>query len=360
MNGMGVEQGLRCGQAALQPCRRRRRDRDGVEIELRLELARPLLDEMRRAQDGEAVDLAAVDQLAQDQPGLDGLADADIVGDQQPHDRQGAAPSAAAQADRRAARSPAAPPSGTAPRRAAATAAAPRTAAARRPGSRSRPLSAARTAPAAPARVRAPDGSPARRPRRRTAGAGTASRRRATAAPPIRVRARRRDRPAQTWRSCGHPKQFDELGRRLHRPAPPAELQRRSRAPRPPRASAASTGPIDSRRQMRCARRAAGSLPFDRERLGIRRRQAPARQRRMPVAVRLALAPCRYAAATCCALSRNSIDLGIAIRAVDQLVVGLVVVGQQAAVAARDAAGVRLSRRASSGSRRPPLHRRCR
>ena len=47
---------------------------------------------MRRAQDREAIRLAAIDQLAQDEAGLDRLADADVVGDQQPHDGQGAAP----------------------------------------------------------------------------------------------------------------------------------------------------------------------------------------------------------------------------------------------------------------------------
>ena len=43
---------------------------------------------MRRAEDRETVGLAAIDQLAEDQPRLDGLADTDIVGDQQPHDGQ--------------------------------------------------------------------------------------------------------------------------------------------------------------------------------------------------------------------------------------------------------------------------------
>ena len=38
---------------------------------------------MRRAEHGERIDLAAVHQFAQDQAGLDGLADADIVGDEQ-------------------------------------------------------------------------------------------------------------------------------------------------------------------------------------------------------------------------------------------------------------------------------------
>jgi hypothetical protein len=39
---------------------------------------------VRRAEDGEALDLTAVDELAQDEAGLDRLADADIVRDQEP------------------------------------------------------------------------------------------------------------------------------------------------------------------------------------------------------------------------------------------------------------------------------------
>lgn len=40
---------------------------------------------MRRTQHREAVGLATVDQLAENESGFDGFADADIVRDQQPH-----------------------------------------------------------------------------------------------------------------------------------------------------------------------------------------------------------------------------------------------------------------------------------
>ena len=43
---------------------------------------------MRRAKHGERIDLAPIHQLAQDQAGLDRLADADVVGDEQPRHRQ--------------------------------------------------------------------------------------------------------------------------------------------------------------------------------------------------------------------------------------------------------------------------------
>ena len=71
-------------QAALEPLRGRGQDEFGVEVELRPQLVLPLLGEVRRAEHGEPLRVAAVQQLASDQCGLDGLADADVVGDQQP------------------------------------------------------------------------------------------------------------------------------------------------------------------------------------------------------------------------------------------------------------------------------------
>jgi hypothetical protein len=45
----------------------------------------PLVTEVGRAQHGQPADLAALPELAGDEPGLDGLADPDVVGDEQPH-----------------------------------------------------------------------------------------------------------------------------------------------------------------------------------------------------------------------------------------------------------------------------------
>ena len=61
----------------------RRQDELGVEVELVAQLGLPLLGEVRRAEHGEPLDLAAVEQLAGDQQRLDRLADADVVGDQE-------------------------------------------------------------------------------------------------------------------------------------------------------------------------------------------------------------------------------------------------------------------------------------
>jgi hypothetical protein len=76
---------LSLGGTALQPLGACRGDGDRMEVEARLELGHPLLDEVRRAQHDEPLDVAAVEQLAGDERGLDGLADADVVGDEQAH-----------------------------------------------------------------------------------------------------------------------------------------------------------------------------------------------------------------------------------------------------------------------------------
>jgi hypothetical protein len=56
-----------------------------MQMELRPQLELPLLGEVRRAEHGKALSVAAVQHLSGDQRSLDRLADADIVGDQQPH-----------------------------------------------------------------------------------------------------------------------------------------------------------------------------------------------------------------------------------------------------------------------------------
>ena len=43
----------------------------------------PLIDQVGRTHDGEAVDLAAIDHLAGDEAGFDGLADADVIRDEE-------------------------------------------------------------------------------------------------------------------------------------------------------------------------------------------------------------------------------------------------------------------------------------
>lgn len=80
---MDLEQALRPDDFPFQARRGRGGDGDGLDVELGAQLADPLIDEVRRAQDAEALDLAAVEEFAKDEAGLDGLADADVVGDQQ-------------------------------------------------------------------------------------------------------------------------------------------------------------------------------------------------------------------------------------------------------------------------------------
>src|SRR5689334_7820938 len=68
---------------AFQPLRARCGDGDRLQVEVRLELGDPLLDEVRRTQDDAALDVAAIEHLAQDERSFDGLADTDVVGDEQ-------------------------------------------------------------------------------------------------------------------------------------------------------------------------------------------------------------------------------------------------------------------------------------
>jgi len=71
--------------AAFEAPGARRGDRDGLEVEAGFQLGDPLLDEVGRAQHDAAFDLAAVEHLAEDEGGFDGLADSDVVGDEQAH-----------------------------------------------------------------------------------------------------------------------------------------------------------------------------------------------------------------------------------------------------------------------------------
>ena len=72
-------------EAALKATYGRTQYQFGIDVELVAELSLPLLREMRWTEDREAVNLAAIEEFTSDQAGLDGLADADIVGDQEPH-----------------------------------------------------------------------------------------------------------------------------------------------------------------------------------------------------------------------------------------------------------------------------------
>jgi hypothetical protein len=70
------------GQLAFELADRAGADDDGGDAELVVKFLAPLIAEVRRAKDAEAGDFAAVEQLAGDEEGLNGLADADVVGDE--------------------------------------------------------------------------------------------------------------------------------------------------------------------------------------------------------------------------------------------------------------------------------------
>ena len=81
-----VEQRLVHHQAPLEALDGAGQQQHGVDAELRRQLALPLLGQGRRAEDRAALDGALREQLGRDQTGLHRLADAHVVGDQQPDD----------------------------------------------------------------------------------------------------------------------------------------------------------------------------------------------------------------------------------------------------------------------------------
>ena len=62
-----------------------RADDDGLDVEFGADLFLPLFAEVGEADDGEAFDLPAFQEFADDEQGFDGLANADVIGDKQPH-----------------------------------------------------------------------------------------------------------------------------------------------------------------------------------------------------------------------------------------------------------------------------------
>ena len=82
---VALEERLAQAQPALEPGRGRGQHADRVDVELVAHLGLPLVREVWRGEHADALDLAAVEELAREQQRLDGLADADVVGDEQAH-----------------------------------------------------------------------------------------------------------------------------------------------------------------------------------------------------------------------------------------------------------------------------------
>ena len=87
-HGVVVEQAHAMRKLAFQPAGAGGGERHGGHVEALLQLALPLLDQVRGAEHGHALDFAAVHQFAHDERGFDGLADADVVANQQAHGGQ--------------------------------------------------------------------------------------------------------------------------------------------------------------------------------------------------------------------------------------------------------------------------------
>lgn len=82
---MMVEQAHTMRKITFDAGGRSRSQRHGLKVEADFQLTLPLLDKVRRAEDGQAGDFAAIHEFACNQTGFNGLADTHVVGDQQTH-----------------------------------------------------------------------------------------------------------------------------------------------------------------------------------------------------------------------------------------------------------------------------------
>ena len=82
---MHGEDALARGDAPLQPPRAPGRDGSGANVEANLHLGDPLIHQVRRTQNDGALDVAAVEQFAGDEQGLDRLPHPDVVRDEETH-----------------------------------------------------------------------------------------------------------------------------------------------------------------------------------------------------------------------------------------------------------------------------------
>ena len=73
------------GQSAFEATGRGAQHELGVDVEFVLQFRLPLLSQVRWAQDAQSVGRSLLQQFLGDERRLDGLADADVVGNQQPH-----------------------------------------------------------------------------------------------------------------------------------------------------------------------------------------------------------------------------------------------------------------------------------
>lgn len=83
LDGIVLVDAVVAGPLALELVDGARADDDGVQVEFFAELLLPLLAEVGRAEDAEALDFSAVPELPGDEEGFDGLADADVVCDEE-------------------------------------------------------------------------------------------------------------------------------------------------------------------------------------------------------------------------------------------------------------------------------------
>ena len=81
---VALEHGLRSPPCALELVHRGRQDQVRLDVELVPEFPLPLLRQVGRTHHGQAIGLATLQELLGDQAGFDSLADADVIGDEEP------------------------------------------------------------------------------------------------------------------------------------------------------------------------------------------------------------------------------------------------------------------------------------
>jgi hypothetical protein len=79
-----LEESLRLCQSPFKPSGRGRRDCHSVKIKLAVQLSSPLFNEMWRTQDGEPVNLSAIDEFTQNEARLYRFTDTYVIRNHQP------------------------------------------------------------------------------------------------------------------------------------------------------------------------------------------------------------------------------------------------------------------------------------
>ena len=82
-DGVAVEDGFASGEIAFETFGGGGENQGSVEVEFAFHFPLPLLGELRRAENGDAADFAAIEKLAGDEKRFDSFTDTDVISDQE-------------------------------------------------------------------------------------------------------------------------------------------------------------------------------------------------------------------------------------------------------------------------------------